>query len=198
MPIRRSRSAGAAATSRAPRSLTMVRAASRPAPGRLPVGREVASTLVMDASGRWWWTWSLPFLIRRACASCRHRRVERCRQEGHAPRAAGPSPCGRGLMSAAVLGRCAWLQRGASLANAYLDALGPYFGCLWHHDLQHAVLCRGLDLVGLHVAGQGDRAAEGAVEPLGAVHLLLGGVGREVPPALTGQQAVLEGGLPIV
>ena len=101
-------------------------------------------------------------------------------------------------MSAAVLGRCGWLQRGASLADAYLDALGLYFGRLWHHDLQHAVLRRGLDLVGLHVAGQGDRAAEGAVEPLGAVHLLLGGVVREVPLALDGQQAVLEGDLHLV
>ena len=41
--------------------------------------------------------------------------------------------------------------------------------CSGHHDLQHAVLGRGLDLVRLHVARQGDRAAEGAVEPFGAV-----------------------------
>jgi hypothetical protein len=37
-----------------------------------------------------------------------------------APRATGASPCGRGLVSAAVLGRCAWLQGGVSGR-----ALGP-------------------------------------------------------------------------
>src|SRR5690242_7514659 len=114
-----------------------------------------------------------------------------------APRPTGASPCGRGLVSAAVLGRRAWLQRGVSLADTHLDALGLYLGGLGHHDLQYAVLGRRLDLVRLHVAGQGDRAAEGAVEPLGAVHLLLGGVVREVPLALDGQQAVLEGDLHI-
>src|SRR5581483_12423404 len=107
-------------------------------------------------------------------------------------RPTGAGPCGRSLVSAAVLGRRARLQRGVSLADTYLDALGLYLGRLGHHDLQHAVLGRGLDLVRLHVARQGDRAAEGAVEPLGAVHLLLGGVMREAPLALDGQQAVLE------
>src|SRR5579871_362058 len=48
------------------------------------------------------------------------------------------------------------------------------------------------------MAGQGDRTAEGAVEPLGAVHLLVGRVVREVPFALDGQQAVLEGDLYLV
>ena len=74
--------------------------------------------------------------------------------------AARPRP---GPRSAAVLDRCVGRENGVSLAGAHPDALGLYVRCLGHQDLQHAVLRRGLDLVRLDVAGQGDRAAEGAV-----------------------------------
>src|SRR6266542_4962420 len=90
-------------------------------------------------------------------------------------------------------------RNGVPLATlAYLDALGLGLLHLGHHDLQHAVVGRGLDAVGHHVGGQGDRAAEGAVAALDAVELLLGGVMGEVPLALDGQQAVLEGDLEVV
>src|SRR6266700_1873138 len=102
------------------------------------------------------------------------------------------------LRSAAVLDRYAWREDGVTLAGAHLDALGLYVRCFGHQDLQHAVLHRGLDLVRLDVAGQGDRAAEGAVITLGPVHLLLGGIVREAPLPLDRQQAVLEGDLQVL
>jgi len=40
-----------------------------------------------------------------------------------------------------------------TLAGAHLDALGLYVRRLGHHDLQHAVLHRGFDLVRLNMAG---------------------------------------------
>ena len=52
MPVSRSRSAGAAAKSRAPRSLTIERSAARPVRRWLPVWRAVAPTLVMSISRR--------------------------------------------------------------------------------------------------------------------------------------------------
>src|SRR6266496_1460003 len=48
------------------------------------------------------------------------------------------------------------------------------------------------------MAGQGDRAAEGAVAALDSVGLLLGRIARGVPLALDCQQAVLEGDLHVV
>src|SRR6266699_2840550 len=83
-------------------------------------------------------------------------------------------------------------------AGADLDALGLGLLGLGHHDLQHAVLERGLDHVRHHVGGQGDRAAEGAVAALDAMVLLLGGVVGEVPLALDSQQGVLDGDLEVV
>src|SRR5208282_5744436 len=67
------------------------------------------------------------------------------------------------LRSAAVLDRCVLREDGAPLAGAHLDALGLYFRCLGDHDLQHAVLHRGFDLVRLYVTGERDRTAEGTV-----------------------------------
>src|SRR6266542_1252149 len=90
-------------------------------------------------------------------------------------------------------------RNGVPLATlAYLDALGLGLLHLGHHDLQHAVVGRGLDAVGHHVGGQRDRAAKGAVAALDPVELLLGRVMGEVPLALDGQQATLEGDLEVV
>ena len=99
--------------------------------------------------------------------------------------------------SGAVADGCAGYC-GLALACPYLDALGVRFGRLGHQDLQNAVLGRGFDSVGLHVAGQGDRPAERAVAALGPVDLLAGRVGSWVPLALDGQQAVLEGDLQVI
>src|ERR1022692_3166773 len=99
---------------------------------------------------------------------------------------------GTGLLSAAVLGARTWRERGTTLAATHLDALGLIFLCLGHQDLQHAVLRRGFDLVRHNMAGQRDRAAEGAVAALAAVDLLPRGVVCGVPLALDRQQAVLE------
>ena len=88
--------------------------------------------------------------------------------------------------------------RGPSLASAHLDALGVHFLRLGHHDLQDAVLGRGIDLVGLDMGGQGDRPVERAVAPLGPVDLLSGRVSRGVPLALDCQQAVLERDLQVI
>src|SRR6266511_6266517 len=89
-------------------------------------------------------------------------------------------------------------RRDLRSTGAYLDALGRGLLHLGHHDLEHPVLERGLDLLGLDLSGQGDRAAEGAVAALDPVELLLGGVMREVPLALDGQQAVLQGDVEVV
>src|SRR5215217_6578843 len=89
-------------------------------------------------------------------------------------------------------------RKDLSWAGAYLDALGLGLLHLGHHDLEHAVLERGLDLLGLDLGGQGDRAPEGAVAALDPVELLLGGVMGEVALALDGQQAILQGDLQVV
>src|SRR4029453_13699377 len=48
-------------------------------------------------------------------------------------------------------------------AGADLGAVGRGLLGLGHQDLEHAVLERGLDLLGHRMGGQGDGAAEGAV-----------------------------------
>ena len=58
------------------------------------------------------------------------------------------------------------------LPGAHCDVLGLCFLRLGYQDLQYAILRRGLYLVGLDMAGQGDRAAEGAVAALNPVGLL--------------------------
>src|SRR5215217_1343487 len=83
-------------------------------------------------------------------------------------------------------------------AGGDLDALGLGLFGLGDQDAQHPVLHRSLDLVRHDLGGQGDRAAEGAGGALDPVELLLGGVIGEVPLALDGQQAVLEGDLEVV
>src|SRR5215217_1422609 len=63
-------------------------------------------------------------------------------------------------------GRCVLTaagRRDLCSTGAYLDALGGGLLHLGHHDLEHPVVERGLDLLGLDLGGQGDRAAEGAV-----------------------------------
>src|SRR6266508_4268527 len=80
----------------------------------------------------------------------------------------------------------------ALAAGTDLDALALGVLCLGQQALQPAVLDRGLDRVGHHMGGEGDRAAEGAVAALDPVVLRLGGV-VEGPLTLDGQQAVVEG-----
>src|SRR5215217_4592112 len=89
-------------------------------------------------------------------------------------------------------------RRDGRWAGAYLDALGGGLLHLGHQDLQHAVVGRGLDPLGHHVGGQGDRPPEGAVAALDPVELLLGGVMGEVALTLDGQQAILQGDLQVV
>src|SRR5215207_2743762 len=84
-------------------------------------------------------------------------------------------------------------RRDGRWAGADLDALGGGLLHLGHQDLQHAVVGRGLDPLGHHMGGQGDRPPEGAVAALDPVELLLGGVMGEVALALDGQQAILHG-----
>src|SRR5437868_6338556 len=102
------------------------------------------------------------------------------------------------LRSVAVLDRWVLREDGVPLAGAYLDALGLYFRCLGDHDVQHAVLRRGFDLVRLNMAGERDRTTEGTVTTLGSVHLLIGGGVREAPLALVSQQVDLEGDVQLV
>src|SRR2546427_3132091 len=116
------------------------------------------------------------------CASCRHRKYcgggRRVLLLGWRSLAGAAAA----LRSAAVLDRWVLGEDGVPLAGAYLDALGLYFRCLGDHDLQHAVLRRGFDLVRLNMAGERDRTAEGTVITLGPVHLLIAGALREAPP----------------
>src|SRR5690242_3112902 len=107
------------------------------------------------------------------------------RAAGPAARAAGPAALG--AVADGLAG-----YRGLGRAGTDLNAHGVRFLRLGHHDPQNAVLRRGLDLVRLHMAGHGDRPAEGAVAALGPVDLLTGGAARWVPLALDRQQAVLE------
>src|SRR5512132_3324696 len=89
-------------------------------------------------------------------------------------------------------------RRDGRSTGAYLDALGLGLLHLGHQDLEYAVVGRGLDSLGRHVGGQGDRPPEGAVAALDPVELLLGGVMGEVALALDGQQAILQGDLQVV
>src|SRR6266487_3859762 len=86
-----------------------------------------------------------------------------------------PSPGQAGLLGACRLGAC---RRDARLTGAGahldLDVLGLGLLPLGQHDLQHAVVGGGLDRVGQHMGGQGDRATEGAIAALDPVEVLLG------------------------
>src|SRR4029450_8177804 len=101
-------------------------------------------------------------------------------QRGRSPAATPPldSTGSRGLTAC---------RKDLCSTGAHLDALGLGLLHLAHHDLQHPVLERGLDLLGLDLGGQGDRAAEGAVAALDPGELLLGGGMGELPLALDWQ-----------
>src|SRR6266511_2882645 len=87
-----------------------------------------------------------------ACVSRRHGSVQRWRRETSVPWV--------GALSVAGFALDGWCRVGVFLAGVYLDTFGLYLRRLGHHDLQHAVLRRGLD-AGRRAADHGAQGAGG-------------------------------------
>src|SRR6266511_2492499 len=86
------------------------------------------------------------------CDSRRHGSVQRWRRETSVPWV--------GALSVAGFALDGWCRVGVFLAGVYLDTFGLYLRRLGHHDLQHAVLRRGLD-AGRRAADHGAQGAGG-------------------------------------